>query len=290
MYGQIPLIQPNFNAFGAQREEAASRGMAPNLTDQNLGELMGPVAGRGGLHVQFFYMNVLIESADPTLNGTFQPRLCIAKMPKGDRLTVATRFISEEQAMREFPREFTMFKTSDEVPTDGTPLRELPGIAQSQLAMLMLYQLRSIEDLASVPQEQVNGMGLEIITAHKLAKAWLRNKTENADMIAEAKNQSQIDAQLEQMRRQLEALQKQNIELDAQNKALTAVHQALGTAPVQQQQPYQGVQYAPVAPVVRMPAEVADDELPDSGMFAGGMVDDPNDLNQSDPLGLLNEA
>jgi hypothetical protein len=285
MYGQMPLVQPNFGAFQSQREETSRGGLAPNLTGENLGDLMGPVAGRGGLHVQFFYINILIESADPTVNGTHQPRLCIAKAPKGDRLTVATRFISEEQAMREFPREFHAFRNSEEAPTDGTPIRELPGIAQSQLAMLMLYQIRSIEDLAAVPQERINSMGLEVITAQRIAKAWLRNKTENADLIETAKTDSAREAEMEALRRRLEAAERNTMQLEAQNKALMSIQQNL--APAQQPQP--GQQFAPANNFMPMtPAGQGDvDDLPDTGMFSGGMVDSADDLNtNADPLGL----
>jgi len=261
-------------AFGHSANSAPPRSsMSRDMTQADLSSHLGPVAGTGGLNIQFFYAKVRIQCADPMLNGTYQTRLCIAKMPKGDRLTIATRFISEEQAASMFPREFAMFKQYEDVPTDGTPLYELPGISQSQIAMLTVHNLRSIEDLAGMAIEHINGMGLDARSAHKLAVRWLASKTDNADLIAKAKAETATTEERDALLRRVEAAERANLELQGQVKVLM-----MQGGVTQQAQAGMGGQQA-IAVDSR-------EDLPEptqTRLFEGGIVDGNDDLDMSDP-------
>lgn len=259
-------------------------GLSSNMTDRDLSSHLGPVAGSGGLNVQFFYAKVRITSRDPERNGKFEDRLCIAKMPKGDRLTIATRFISEEQAMQDFPREFAMFRQYESVPTSGTPLQELPGISQSQIAILLLNNLRSIEDVADCPAELINGMGMDVRQAYQVAKLWCKNRDDAAPILAQAERDAVLAQRAEALEARLAAAERTNIELQAQIRAMAAMG---GAAPAQAQQLGAGG----VVMVDR------DENLPEAKdlpptMFEGGMVDGLSDLDDepqptaTDPLGL----
>lgn len=255
-----------------------------NFTDRDLSSHLGPVAGSGGLNIQFFYVKTRVESANPERNGTWRTRLCVAKMPKGDRLTIATRFITEEQASREFPREFSMFKQYQDVPTQGTPLHELPGITQSQIGILVIHNLRCIEDVAACDDALINQMGYDARQAKKLAARWIENRDGNADKIEQAKLDAARDAEIARLRKAADENAKRNIELEAQVRALM---QMQGQAPVA------GAGAAP------MMVDRADDLTPDlvtgtSPLFEGGLVDGNDDLDddpppaptKADPLGL----
>lgn len=260
-------------------------GMSTNMTNRDLSSHLGPVAGSGGLNVQFFYVKVRITSRNPERNGKFQDRLCIAKMPKGDRLTIATRFISEEQAMQAFPREFAMFRQYESVPTSGTPLQELPGISQSQIALLLLNNLRSIEDVANCPSELINGMGMDVRQAYQVAKRWCQQRDDAAPMIAQAEHEARETQQREALEARLAAAERANIELQGQVKAMLAMGGMASATPAQQLAPG-GAVYVD-----------RDDNLPEAKdlpptMFEGGIVDGLSDLDDepqptaADPLGL----
>lgn len=286
---QSPAFQPMTPMQGADVTDRL------NLTDRNLGTLMQEVAGHGGLNIQFFYVRTRVETANVARHGQFRTRLCVAKMPKGDRLTIATRFITEEQAMREFPREFSMFKQYQDVPTLGTPLHELPGITQSQIAILVLHNLRSIEDVANCPDEIVSQAGYDAREAKKLAVRWVANKVGNADTIEAARKDAERDAELARLRKESEETARRNIELEAQLRALREFTGAGGTAGAIAGGPA-GAVTAPNG--VQMIDRV--DDLPDareveSRLFEGGMVTDnegmdddppPVTATKEDPLGI----
>lgn len=254
-----------------------------NLTDRDLSSHLGPVAGTGGLNVQFFYVRTRVESANPERNGMYRTRLCVAKMPKGDRLTIAVRFITEEQAMQQFPREFSMFKQYQDVPTQGTPLHELPGITQSQIGVLVIHNLRCIEDVAACDDALISQMGYDARQAKKLAVRWIENLKGNADLIDTAKTDAARDAELERLRKSQAELERRNIELEAKLQAFMSL---------------QG--QAPAASTGAMQMVDRPDGLPDardveSNLLEGGLVDGNDDLDldapapaptKADPLGL----
>lgn len=267
--------------------------LAPNLTGSDLSSHLGPVGGGGGgLYIQFFYARVKIQSVDPTLNGKYDTRLCVAKVPKGDRLTIATRFIDEEQAAREFPMEYAQFKQYEAVPTSGTPLHELPGISQSQIAYLTIYNVRSIEDLAAMAQEQVSQMGLEAAQAYSVAKKWIISKSDAKPMLDSAQAETVLAAELKSIRDQLADANRTIIE---QNAKLSVLGQ-LGAQGVQQPVAMTQMQ-GDAVPYQTMNVQAGDadqdDDAPDEGsLFEGGMVGGNEDLDSApmptadDPLAL----
>lgn len=255
-----------------------------NLTDRDLSSHLGPVAGTGGLNVQFFYVRTRVESANPERNGMYRTRLCVAKMPKGDRLTIAVRFITEEQAMQQFPREFSMFKQYQDVPTQGTPLHELPGITQSQIGVLVIHNLRCIEDVAACDDALINQMGYDARQAKKLAVRWIENLKGNADLIDTAKTDAARDAELERMRKSQAELERRNIELEAKLQAFMSLQ---GQAPA--------AASTGAMQMVDRPDGLPDARDVESNLLEGGLVDGNDDLDldtpapaptKADPLGL----
>lgn len=261
-----------------------------NLTSRDLSSHLGPVAGTGGLNVQFFWIKVRSESANPERNGKYVNRLCVAKMPKGDRLTIATRFITEEQAMRDFPREFAMFKENQDVPTQGTPLHELPGITQSQIGILLLYNLRCVEDVAACADEHINAMGYDAREAKKLAARWVAKRDSNADVIDSAKLEAARDAEMTRLRKSQTELERRNIELEAQLKAFMSMQGGSG----QSGGPAQLGGLPGSVQMVDRPDDLPDARDVESRLLEGGMVDGNDDLDddppaaptKADPLGL----
>lgn len=251
-----------------------------DMTDADLSTHLGPVASRGagGLHVQFFYARVRIENRDSEYNGQNQTRLCVAKQPVGDRYSIAIRYITEEQAKREFPVEFDKFKRFEEVPTSGTPLHELPGASQSQIGLLTLNGIRSIEDLASLSDDQANQIGYDAAMAYRLAKAWVARRDDAAESIKAAEVEAKAAFEREAMQKRLDSFEQANKALSAQVEALTrmagSAAQPVEMAAARPAQPVEDLEYD----VEKMP-----DPFADSGMVASG--NDDLDLDQDpDPL------
>ncbi|MFE3836921.1 hypothetical protein [Pseudogemmobacter sonorensis] len=264
----------------------AGSSFAPNLTGSDLSHDMAPVAGSGGLHIQFFYLQLRVTDPDPAKNGGYVTKLCIAKMPKGDSKTVATRFISEAQAMREYPQQFAQFKATGEVPTSGTPIAELPGISQAQIGLLLIHNIRSIEDLVSLPSERVQMMGIDVHAAWRVATLWLERKTENADLTEAAVRETALEQKAVAAETARIAAEQRAIQLQAQIDAMKAM--GAGAQAV----PGMIAQNALVAAAGAVPIE---GDSFDAGqgeeLFTGGLVSGSDDLNDpapanDDPLGI----
>lgn len=276
-----PALQMGMAAQGQFMGAAALP--AGDMTNQDFSQYLD-VSARGGLNVMFFYAKEQIDNpTDPTIHGTWVTRLCVAKHPKGDRLTTAVRLISEAEAQAAFPVEFGMFKNGQDImPTLGTPLHELPGITMSQIAMMLVHGLRSIEDVAGMAREHMNGIGMDAIACHELATKWMQRKTEGAGMIDAARSDAVAAAENEAMRRELERLRADNARLQGQVDLVTRlVPQGAAT----QEQPQAMLVDTASAPVAENP------DIDDQFATAGGMVTGKDDLvsipdEDPDPLGL----
>jgi len=194
-----------------------------DLTAADLSSHMGPVGNQSGLLVAFFWNRVQIKSKDFSKNGTFENRLCVAKQPKGDRLTVAHRTITPEEAARQFPREYALFSQYEDVPTDGTPLSDLPGISRSQIAILDMHAIRCVEDLCDISDDVVAQIGMEASRTRKIAVAWMAKRDGEAETIKAADVQARAESALAAMEKRLALLETQNVKLEAQNQAMRSM-------------------------------------------------------------------
>ena len=206
---------------------------AANLTDQ-----LGFVAGTGGMTIEFFYDRIRVtDPANPEAHGTYHTQLCVRKRPHGDRHTESVRRISERAAQQLYPREFAWFKQSQDVPTDGTPLAELPGISQSQIGILLIHGIRCIEDLVALQPDQVAQIGMDGRTAYSLAKRWTEAKAGNAELIADSKAAAKAEAELERLRAEQASnaatIARLQAQIDIMAQMGGAPQVATGPAPVQ---------------------------------------------------------
>lgn len=247
------------------------------VMDQSEGDFsaqMAGVAGNGHLTIEFFYRQVRIEDPlDPHANGTFRTVLCVKKRPHGDKHTESVRMISERAAAQLYPREFAYFKQYQDVPTDGTPLAEVPGMSQSQIAILVLHGIRCVEDLAGLTADQVSQIGMDARMAYNVATKWLQAKQGNDALIAEAAREAALSAQNERLAQDNAAMARQLANLTAQVELLSK----LGAAAV------------PAIPATDGKAQMVDATedygvTPEAdGLFSGGAVVTGNDDLMGDP-------
>lgn len=277
-------MHPNMTTFSPA---IGNPGAPLDFTDRDFSHDMAPVAGTGGLHIQFFYLQIRVTDPDPAKHGGYVTKLCIAKMPKGDSKTVATRFISEAQAMREFPQQYAQFKSTGEVPTTGTPISELPGISQAQIGLLLIHNVRSIEDLVELPAEQVQTMGIDVHAAWRVAKKWTERRDENADLTLAAQRETALEQQRSEAERRAEAAETRALQLQAQIDAMRAMGAGAQAVPGMVAQSA----LAAMSGAVAVEGETFE-PAPDAELFSGGLVSGSDDLNdpapvtKDDPLGL----
>lgn len=216
---------------------AAPAGRNAIVMDQSAGDFsdqMALVAGNGNLSVQFFYQQIRIEDPmDPAANGTFKAVLCVRKRPHGDKHTESVRMISERAAAQLYPREYAYFKQYQDVPTDGTPLAEVPGISQSQIAILVLYNVRCVEDLVALSADQVSQIGMDARMAYGVATKWLQAKQGSDAMIREAEREAALAAQNDRLTSENAAMAAQLAQLAAQVDILSKMGGGAAAAVVQ---------------------------------------------------------
>lgn len=190
-------MQPAMN-YG---QPAARNQFVSDVSGADLSALLGPVSSSGQLSVEFFYRQVRIEDPmNPADHGQFRTVLCVRRRPHGDRLTESTRMITERLAQQLYPREFAFFKQNQDVPTDGTPLSELPGISQSQIAILVIHNIRCVEDLVGLNPDQVAQIGMDARQAYAIAHRWTEARTNNAGLIHDASKEAAMTAEIERLR------------------------------------------------------------------------------------------
>lgn len=213
-------------SIAAMQQSAGGSALAPNLTQMDLSSVFGgAVQSSGGLLVQFFYYRVQFGGRQNPMKGKFETRLAVALQPRGDRLTVAVRNLTEEQAQRDFPAEWQHFKVYMDTPTTGTPLHELPGATQSMIGLLALHGIRSIEDMANLPSDICAQIGMDAQTASRLAKIWLGRKDGNQDDIMTAERLATTESALE---RALAELRQAKETIAVQDRTLEAVQRIGG--------------------------------------------------------------
>lgn len=247
-----------------------------DFSGQDLSAQLGHVTANGNMTIQFFWAQIRIDDpTDPSNHGSYKTVLCVKKRPHGDRHTEAVRIITERVAQQLYPREFAFFKQNQDVPTDGTPLHELPGISQSQIGILLISGIRCVEDLVRLSQDQVSQMGMDANQAYSTAKRWWEAKAANGELIRDAAKDAATAAELTRLRESDARKDVQIAEMKAQLDLLTR----MGLQPS-----------APATPAIiggQGAVTVDADDLPEvtnTELFAGAQVVDGNDdLDDPDP-------
>ena len=244
-----------------------------DLTGADLSSHMPAVRATGGMHIGFFYQRVQVSTVGNEKNGTVETRLCVAKQPKGDPRTMVHRFITPEDAAKQFPQEYALFTQFEDVPDYGTPLSELPGMSRSQISMLDVAGLRCIEDLKEISADDAAQLGMDVSRARKLAVAWLQKRDDAVEEITAADVQARAEASIKAMEQRLAKMEANALRLEAENNALRSVG---GGQRVAQQASAGAVAH------VGIETDLAID--PNDGFMAGGdVVVGGDDLGDSDP-------
>lgn len=128
--------------------------------------------------------------------------------------------------LREYRAAYEHYKTTQENPEFGTPIKQWPSATPAQVAVLLNANLRTIEELADANEEAVARIGMGGRALKEKAKAWLDSakstgvtaaeldslRVENGELkTRDAARQEQFEA----MERRLAALEKTPEDEDA---------------------------------------------------------------------------
>jgi len=196
---------------------------ARDLTHNDLQTVMPHVKASGDMLISFEHVKVEVKNADPAKNGTVETRLAIRRQPKGDRLTVSRRYITERKAKELYPVHYQAYVDTGEVPTVGTPLEDLPGISRSQINLLVINGVRSIEDVLSVGPDRLGGLGYSATKAYQVAKRWDDQRKENAELITMADVEAKFEAMSANLLKRAEGAESHAKNLEHQLAALQSM-------------------------------------------------------------------
>lgn len=111
--------------------------------------------------------------------------------------------------LRDYQGAFCAWKEGLELPPSGTPLRDWGALSPSQQNNLLQWNIRTVEDVATMNEEALQNVGHGSLTLKQRAIAWL-------DTIAKGASSAELFA----LRRQIEVMKEQNDLLLEQNKSL----------------------------------------------------------------------
>jgi hypothetical protein len=139
----------------------------------------------------------------------YEDREYVSIMVKGQDKQVFVREVAEEDRRR-FPNAYAAFKKGVEAPTIGTPV-EMLGVGPSSVEMMRMKGIRTVEDLAGLSDDGLQGIGLGARDLQAKAKAFLSKNSEatlrlERELAAERAKTSDMQEQMAKMQKQLAEL------------------------------------------------------------------------------------
>lgn len=110
--------------------------------------------------------------------------------------------LSDEES-RKYKELVKAFENDEEVPLDGTPLEQWPGIEASQIATLKSTGVVTVQALANLSEEGLHRLPTGYMSLKNKAKRWLE-KTQGSDAL-KAEN-DKLKGQIEEMQKKLDEL------------------------------------------------------------------------------------
>lgn len=159
------------------------------------------------LHIEFFYKAVENRAASekkgrPVFDNTEMVKIQFVGDNKNSLVAPAhsMSYCPEQKRQmtyaQRFPRHYDAFKREVEVPVDGTPLSELPGMIASRIAEMKRSNVHTIEQLASLDGPTLQKLGMGARKLKHQAEDWLAN--------ADAGTMDMLKAQIAELQAKLD--------------------------------------------------------------------------------------
>jgi hypothetical protein len=114
--------------------------------------------------------------------------------------------------LEDFRAAYAMWQQGEELPLNGTPVKNWGAATPAEVATLIELNLRTVEDLAQAPEEAIRRMGMGGRALQNRARAYLSQATDGRLVEENA-----------ELRRQLGTLKLRNESLEEQVKTLKAM-------------------------------------------------------------------
>jgi hypothetical protein len=75
--------------------------------------------------------------------------------------------------LRQFREAYRAWSEGEEIPETGTPIKTWPPASPAQIKSLLAVGIRTVEDLASLPDSELPSIGMGAIALKQRAAAWL---------------------------------------------------------------------------------------------------------------------
>lgn len=144
----------------------------------------------------------------------FDNREYVEILIPGDKLCTVDREVKSED-MNRWPRQYAAFKNNQVLAPEGTPLEHWTMIDPAQVEHLKHFNVRSVEQLASVSDATLSNLGMGSRELQAKAKVWLAQARDNSGL-------SKLLAENEQLQAKTRALEEQVGELARLSSARTA--------------------------------------------------------------------
>ena len=163
-----------------------------------------------------FYVKAVEMTFKSTQAGhpVFEDRDFVEMIIPGNRGSIVHEQVNDEHKHR-WPMHYAAFKDGKEAPLTGTPVEEWPPCSASMVAMLKLMNVRTVEQLAELPDDALLRIGMGAREFRAKARAWL----------AQAKDGAELDrttVALQMADDKIAALEKQVADLASKCEALMA--------------------------------------------------------------------
>lgn len=111
-----------------------------------------------------------------------------------------------EQIRQRFPEEFASWQKGNEVPLTGTPVERWPQITQAQVKNLKALNIRTVEDLATLPDFGLQKLGMGAQKLRSDAQRFLSLAQQAAEVAQVDELKDTITRQNEQMAKMQEQI------------------------------------------------------------------------------------
>jgi hypothetical protein len=155
-----------------------------------------------------FYMHPRKDEAASLKEGRdiYQEVPYVKIMVPGDKDNIVQRPVREQDKHR-FPRQWAAFENNEDAPMIGTPLTEWAFINRGQVEELKFFGIRTIEDLANMPDSQsTKFMGINALK--QKAKAFIEDAKMQAPLDELRAENDALKGQLDDMQQQIAELMK----------------------------------------------------------------------------------
>lgn len=115
----------------------------------------------------------------------------------GKLLRDESKVLVTDYPIRRFPMAWDAFLKGEDLRPDGTPLEDCEAIPKSRVAALKAASIKTVEELASIPDRALQRIGMDARALQKAAADYLKENDEQSRMKAQLEEQAQMIKELQ---------------------------------------------------------------------------------------------